>query len=78
MANTQITVRIPDDLAAFIDGRVGAGVADSRASVVVSALRRERRRLEADRDAGIYAVERDDPDLDALAAYAAAQPMDLD
>ncbi|WP_068426248.1 hypothetical protein [Piscicoccus intestinalis] len=65
---TQITVRIADDLVAFADAEVGAGRARSRASLVERALRRERRRACAERDAAIYAAM--SPDDDELAGIA--------
>jgi Arc/MetJ-type ribon-helix-helix transcriptional regulator len=77
--STQIAVRLPDDVVAFIDGLVSRGEATSRAQVVFRALERERRRVGAERDAEIYAAERDDRDMDALAAYASRMPLtDLD
>jgi Arc/MetJ-type ribon-helix-helix transcriptional regulator len=42
--STQIAVRLPDEIVAFIDQKVGAKHAPSRAAVVVRALERERRR----------------------------------
>jgi Arc/MetJ-type ribon-helix-helix transcriptional regulator len=75
--STQIAVRLPDELMDFVDGQVSSGSAASRAAVVVRALERERRRAAAERDAAIYA-ESGDGDLDDLAAWAGAQPLDLD
>ncbi|MCM4079321.1 YlcI/YnfO family protein [Paractinoplanes hotanensis] len=74
---TQIAVRLPDELMDFVDGQVSSGSAASRAAVVVRALERERRRAAAERDAAIYAESEGD-DLDDLAAWAGAQPLDLD
>jgi len=74
--STQIAVRLPDDVVAFIDDLVSRGEATSRAQVVFRALQREQRRLGAERDAEIYAAERDDRDMDALAAYASRTPLD--
>jgi Arc/MetJ-type ribon-helix-helix transcriptional regulator len=77
--STQIAVRLPDEMVAFIDELVAHGDASSRAAVVTRALDRERRRLLAERDAEIYASITDDPDdLDALAAYASRTPLDID
>lgn len=67
----QIAVRLPDELVAFVDERVGAGLEPSRAAVVTRALERERRRALAERDAQILARSGPDPDLEALAAFAA-------
>lgn len=74
--STQIAVRLPDDVVTFIDGLVLHGDATSRAEVVSRALVRERRRLGAERDAAIYAAERVDHDMDALAAHASRTSLD--
>ena len=75
----QIAVRLPDDLVEFIDQVVQSGQAASRAAVVARAVDRERRRAIAERDATILATAGPDPDLDQLAAFAAATPLpDLD
>jgi len=66
----QLTVRLADDLVAFIDERVERGEARSRAAVVASAIDRERRRAAAERDAAILAAAGRDHDLDSLAAFA--------
>ena len=71
--STQIAVRLSDDLVAFVDSRVGAGLEPSRAAVVTRALERERRRATAARDAEILAASGPDPDLAGLAHYAAGQ-----
>lgn len=73
---TQIAVRLPDDLVAFVDDLVRHGDATSRAAVVSRALERERRRKVAERDAAILASAGMDTDLDSLAKYAAATSMD--
>jgi len=65
--STQIAVRLPDDLVAFVDDLVRGGDAASRAVVVSRALERERRRRLAERDAEIYARDGDYPDLAGLA-----------
>lgn len=67
----QLTVRLADDLVEFIDRRVRAGSAPSRAAVIASALELERRRAIARRDAAILAGIATPDDLDDLAAYAA-------
>ena len=74
--STQIAVRLPDDLVAFVDDLVSRGYAASRAAVVSRALERERRREVAERDAAILASAGRDTDLDSLAEYAAATSMD--
>jgi len=56
-----VTVRLPDDLVAFIDQRVAGGEASSRAAVVAAAVDRE--------------TADGDPDhLDDLAAFASRGP----
>lgn len=77
--STQIAVRLPDELVAFVDDLVSRGEGSSRAAVVTRALEQERRRKIAERDADILAKEAADADLDQLAEFAAATPMpDLD
>lgn len=73
---TQIAVRLPDDLVAFVDDLVSHGDAASRAAVVSRALERERRRKIAERDAAILASAGLDTDLDSLAEFTATTPMD--
>lgn len=60
--STQIAVRLPDDLVAWIDEQVAAG-AGSRAAVAAKALRRYQRQLAAERDAEIYRDTGGYPDL---------------
>lgn len=77
--STQIAVRLPDEVVAFIDAEVSAGVATSRAAVVARAVERERRRAAAERDAAILLSAGDDDDLDAFARHAARTSLaDLD
>jgi Arc/MetJ-type ribon-helix-helix transcriptional regulator len=75
--STQIAVRLPEELVAFIDRLVADGRAPSRAAVVSQALQRERRREAAARDAAILAAGNgDEDDLDDLAEHAARTPLD--
>jgi Arc/MetJ-type ribon-helix-helix transcriptional regulator len=74
--STQIAVRLPDDMVAFIDDLVRHGEASSRAQVVARALERERRRRGAESDAAIYAADKADGDMDALAVYTSRIPLD--
>ena len=70
----QVTVRLPEELVAFIDARVHDGRAASRAAVVAAAVERERRRELAERDAAILAATPADGDgdgFDDLAGYGA-------
>lgn len=76
--STQIAVRLPDEIVAFLDQEVSEQHAPSRAAVVLRALERERRRSIAARDAQILAAGGADPDFDALADYAVRLPLDLD
>lgn len=76
--STQIAVRLPDDLVAFVDEVVGSGAERSRAAVVTRALERERRRAVAERDAEILARSGPDPDLAGLAEHVAGRTLDID
>ena len=68
--SVQMTIRIDDDLAAFVDQAAHAGEG-SRAEVISRAIRRELRRRAAARDAQIYASSTDpDLDSDAYTAWA--------
>jgi Arc/MetJ-type ribon-helix-helix transcriptional regulator len=66
----QMTIRVDDELAAFVDQAAQAGEG-SRADVINRAIRRELRRRAAGQDAQIYAATSDpDLDSDAYAAWA--------
>lgn len=69
--SVQMTIRVDEDLAAFVDRAAEAGEG-SRADVINRAIKREVRRRAAQRDAQIYAASTD-PDLesDAYAAWMA-------
>mgnify|MGYP000888446404 CR=1 FL=1 len=70
--SVQMTIRVDDDLAAFVDEAARAGEG-SRADVINRALKGEMHRRAAARDAQIYATTVDpDLDSDAYAAWAAA------
>jgi Arc/MetJ-type ribon-helix-helix transcriptional regulator len=49
--STQIAVRLPDEVVAFLDRTVAAGKAPSRAALVASAVEREMRRQAGEQDA---------------------------
>lgn len=68
--SVQMTIRVDDDAATFIDQAANAGEG-SRAEVINRAIKREMRRRAAQQDAQIYASS-SDPDLesDAYAAWA--------
>lgn len=74
----QIAVRLPDDIVAFVDELVSGGAAPSRAAVVTRALERERRRVLAARDVAILSGDVDDSDLQDLATFVPALPLDLE
>ena len=82
----QITVRLPDELVAFVDAEVTRGAATSRAEAVAKALTRERRRRRALEDVAILQAEAENagvavavaPDLDDLARHTATHPVALD
>jgi Arc/MetJ-type ribon-helix-helix transcriptional regulator len=76
--STQITVRLPDELVAFVDELVAQGAVSSRAEAVARALTRERRRQVAVRDVAILRQHGGDADMDALAEHTAGHPVDLD
>jgi Arc/MetJ-type ribon-helix-helix transcriptional regulator len=76
--STQIAVRLPDEQVAFVDDLVASGQATSRADVVSKALAREQRRQAAERDVAILAAHAGEPhDLDGLAEWVSAHPVDL-
>lgn len=75
----QIAVRLPDDVVEFIDREVDQHHVPSRATFVLKALERERRRLIAARDAEILANSAaNDGEFDALASHVTGFEMDLD
>ena len=81
LMSKQIAVRLPNEIAAFVDAEVAAGRAPSRAAVVTRALERDRRRRLALADVEILTrtAGADDPDeFDSLAEYGARLPIDLD
>lgn len=63
--STQIAVRLPDALVAWIDEQVADG-GGSRAAVTTKALLRYQRQVAADRDAEIYRETGGYPDLDGM------------
>ena len=72
--STQIAVRLPDDVVAFLDRAVADGRAPSRAALVSSALEREMRRQAAEADAAVLASHGAADDLDELVSWTAARP----
>jgi Arc/MetJ-type ribon-helix-helix transcriptional regulator len=67
--STQIAVRLPDEMVAFLDRAVAEGAAPSRAALVASALEREMRRLLAEQDAQILRAGGPADDLDDLVEW---------
>jgi Arc/MetJ-type ribon-helix-helix transcriptional regulator len=66
---TQIAVRLPDELVAYVDGLVSAG-AGSRAAVVTRALNLYQRQLSGERDALILEESGDYDDFDQMVRHA--------
>ena len=69
---TQIAIRLPDDMVAFLDKSVAACNASSRAALVARAVEREMRRQVAEQDAAILRERGTADDLDALVDWSAA------
>jgi Arc/MetJ-type ribon-helix-helix transcriptional regulator len=74
----QIAVRLPDDLVDFMDTLVAQGEEVSRATIVLRALKRERRRLGALHDIEILKRTEPDEDMNAMVAYLAHRPIGLE
>lgn len=69
--STQMTIRVDEDLAAFVDSAAAAGEG-SRADVINNAIKREVRRRAAQRDAQIYGdLSEPAPEEDAYSEWAA-------
>lgn len=66
---TQIAVRLPDEMVAFLDRTVAAGKASSRAAFLAGAVEREMRRLAAEQDAEALRQHGADDDLDDLVKW---------
>jgi len=77
---TQITIRLPDDQVAFIDERVQAGDAPSRAAVVSATVAAAQRQAAIQHDVEILRnLGNPDPyGLADLAQYSATRPLDID
>lgn len=67
--STQIAVRLPDEMVAFLDRTVASGQAASRAAIVASAVEREMRRLLAEHDAHLLRRHGSTDDLDDLVRW---------
>lgn len=77
---TQMTVRLSDESATFIDELVASGATTSRAAALDKLVRREMRRVRAMQDALIYAHSGEDPELAGFheAARVGLRGQDLD
>ncbi len=67
--STQIAVRLPDEMVAFLDRIVATGKAPSRAALVAAAVEREMRRQAAEQDAQILRENGPADDLDGLVKW---------
>jgi antitoxin MazE3 len=81
--SVQMTVRIPDNLAKYVDDHVESGDAASRAEMIARALDEMMRREEREREMALVDElnarnESLYPDLDGLAEWGARQPMDIE
>ena len=66
LMSTQIAVRLPEDMVAFLDKAVADGRATSRAALVSAAVEREMRRQAAETDVEILRKGGAADDLDSL------------
>ncbi len=67
--STQIAVRLPDEMVAFLDRIVATGKASSRAALVAAAVEREMRRQAAEHDAQILRQHGGADELDDLVEW---------
>ncbi|HEX3932283.1 MAG TPA: ribbon-helix-helix domain-containing protein [Nocardioides sp.] len=67
--STQIAVRLPDEMVAFLDRTVATGKASSRAALVAVAVEREMRRQAAEQDAQVLREHGPADDLDELVQW---------
>ena len=74
--STQIAVRLPDEVVEFVDAQVSSGASKSRADFIWHAIKREQRRLTAERDAEIYASIGDNDEFAGLAGYSLTVGLD--
>jgi Arc/MetJ-type ribon-helix-helix transcriptional regulator len=70
--STQIAIRLPEEMVAFLDKAVAEGKAASRAALVGVALEREMRRQAAENDAAILRQRGSADELDALVTWTAS------
>ena len=70
--STQIAVRLPDEMVAFLDRTVAAGKAPSRAALVATAVEREMRRQAAEQDAQVLREKGSADDLDDVVRWSSS------
>lgn len=70
--STQIAVRPPDEMVAFLDHAVAIGRAPSRAALVAAAVEREMRRQVAEQDAQLLREHGPAADLDDVVQWSSA------
>lgn len=70
--STQIAVRLPDEMVAFMDRAVATGKAPSRAALVAAAMEREMRRQAAEQDAQVLRENGPADDLDELVRWSSS------
>ena len=70
--STQIAVRLPDEMVAFMDRAVATGKAPSRAALVAAAMEREMRRQAAEQDAQVLRENGPADDLDDLVQWSSS------
>lgn len=81
--SVQMTVRVPDDLAKYVDDHVASGDASSRAEMIARGLDELMRREERERETALVDQLNAQgqslyPDLDGLAEWGANQPMGVE
>lgn len=70
--STQIAVRLPDEMVAYLDRVVATGKAPSRAALVATAVEREMRRRAAEQDAQLLGEHGAADDLDELVQWSSS------
>ena len=78
--STQIAVRLPDELVAYVDDAVAAGRVKSRAELVARLIERDARRQRAEDDLQRLAERGalDDPELLDIVRSVADTPLPID
>jgi len=75
--STQIAVRLPDELVAYVDRAVAEGRVRSRAELVARLIERDARRQRAEEDLAVLAEQGSvrDPEALAIARATASTPI---